>query len=98
MVRILSELLRLKLESLGSCQISRLVDYRQFVISPDFHKHYNREAWVCFFHCEASMNGEEVQTVVTGEVEDTPTKVDTEEKDVPAAPSKPKHNKNEDEK
>ena len=71
---------------------------KAFVISPDFHKHYNREAWVCFFHCEASMNGEEVQTVVNGEVEDTPTKVDSEEKDVPAAPSKPKHNKNEDEK
>ena len=40
-----------------------------FVISPEFHEKYERETWACYYHAEASMNGQEVQ--LQGKLEDT---------------------------
>jgi len=32
-----------------------------YIISPDFHVKYEKETWACFYHAEASMNGQEIQ-------------------------------------
>ena len=66
-----------------------------FVISPEHHQSYDKETWACHFHAEASMEGQEVQTVktqsTTAEAVETPAKDDAEEgAETPPAPVKTK--------
>ena len=66
-----------------------------FVISPEHHQSYDKETWACHFHTEASMEGQEVQTVktqsTTAEAVETPAKDDAEEgAETPPAPVKTK--------
>ena len=64
------------------------------VISPDHHKSYEEETWACFYHAEASIQGQEVQTQgsTTTDDDETPAKKTTEDEGEinPPAPVKAK--------
>ena len=57
---------------------------------PDFHPSYERNCWCCWYHCEASLKGIEVQTQKKALVSSTPrtTRTEKQGKDLTSAPVK----------
>lgn len=42
------------------------------ILSPEFHANVKEDSWACWYHCQASLDGIEVQTQAKHDVKVTP--------------------------